>query len=196
MNLGRFGRVIIISKDDDKNLLRKSVFQELRKLDEIIQNMTVTYEGETFTFRDVCARWEGDCYLNDILNLDSIIEDVERGNLTLTWPVMFNPVTWDAHSFPVFFGGTKVSPDNTIISVPSLHLVYFVTADTARQDARGAVWEDKFLETIGGLEENGYFQHIAIARFASRTLDQELEKNTKTVVPYFGSTFVLITIFR
>jgi hypothetical protein len=40
-----------------------------------------------------------------------------------------------AHAFPVFFGGTKVNADATLIeSVPSLHLVYFVTADTKRQD--------------------------------------------------------------
>ena len=49
---------------------------------------------------------------------------------------MFNPVTWDAHAFPVFFGGTKLSEENTIISVPSIQLVYFVTADTKKQDQR------------------------------------------------------------
>lgn len=42
-----------------------------------------------------------------------------------------------AHAFPVFFGGTKVTDDASFIeSVPSLHLVYFVTADTSRQDAK------------------------------------------------------------
>lgn len=61
---------------------------------------------------------------------------------------------------------------------------------------RGAAWEDKFLDTVGEYEDSGYFKHISIARFASRTLDHELEKNTRTVVPYFGSTFVLMAIFR
>lgn len=49
---------------------------------------------------------------------------------------MFNPVTWDAHAFPVYFGGTKLSEDNTIISVPAIQMVYFVTADTKKQDAK------------------------------------------------------------
>ena len=61
---------------------------------------------------------------------------------------------------------------------------------------RGVAWEDKFLETVGYYEESGYFKHIAVARFASRTLDHELEKNTRTVIPYFGSTFILMAIFR
>jgi hypothetical protein len=47
---------------------------------------------------------------------------------------MFNPVTWDAHAFPVFFGGTQVSEDGLIISVPSVQLVYFGNADSKKLD--------------------------------------------------------------
>lgn len=61
---------------------------------------------------------------------------------------------------------------------------------------RGAAWEDQFLDTVGYHEDNGSFKHISIARFASRTLDHELEKNTRTVIPYFSSTFILMAIFR
>lgn len=57
-------------------MLRKEVFQELRILDGIIQNSTVRYDGEVFTYREICARWEGECFLNDILNLDYILDDV------------------------------------------------------------------------------------------------------------------------
>ncbi|XP_055600354.1 patched domain-containing protein 3 [Uranotaenia lowii] len=194
---GRFGRVIVISKDENnKNLLRREVWEELRLLDGIIQNATAHYDGESYTYRDICARWEKECFTNDILNLDQIIDEVEAGELNLTFPVMFNPVTWDAHVFPVFFGGTQVSEDNLIISVPSLQLVYFVTADSKRQDARGATWEEAFLDAVGYAEDSGtVFKHISVARFASRTLDHELEKNTRTVVPYFSSTFILMAVF-
>lgn len=209
-------------------MLREDVFRELRQLDDIIQNSTVTYDGETFTYRDACARWENECFVNDILNLDHIIKDVsqpaiylctcvtvmyvtqsfpptlcvrtsiiqvETGQLNLTFPVMFNPVTWDAHAFPVYFGGTQVSDDNFITLVPALQLIYFATADTKRQDARGAAWEESFLENVGKAEDTGFFKHIAVARFASKTLDHELERNTRTVVPYFGSTFLFMALF-
>lgn len=76
---GRFGRVIIISKDENSNLLRRAVWDELRQLDSIIQNATVQYEGESFTYHEACARWEGECFTNDILNLDFIIDDVSMG---------------------------------------------------------------------------------------------------------------------
>ncbi|XP_039955709.1 patched domain-containing protein 3 [Bactrocera tryoni] len=192
---GRFGRVIVIPKDGNDNMLRRETFQELRHLDDLIQNATVEYEGEIFTYKDACARWENECFQNDILNLDFIMDDIESGELNLTFPIMFNPVTWDAHAFPVFFGGTKLTEDNIIISVPAIQLVYFVTADTKRQDAKGAEWEETFLKVVGKAENSGAFKHISVSYFASRTLDHELEKNTRAVVPYFSSTFALMALF-
>ncbi|XP_045445427.1 patched domain-containing protein 3 isoform X2 [Melitaea cinxia] len=192
---GRFGRVIIISKDNITNMLRTEVWNELRQLDEYVQNITVTLDnGETFTYSEECARWEGQCFTNDILNLDKIIGEVERGELNLTFPIMFNPVTWEAHAFPVFFGGSKVV-DDIIESVPAVQLVWFLRTDTKLQEQRGAAWEDAFLDAVGVAEDTGRFKHISISRFASRTLDHELEKNTRTVIPFFSSTFILMGIF-
>lgn len=61
---------------------------------------------------------------------------------------------------------------------------------------RGAMWEEAFLAAVGEAEDSGMFKYISTARFASRTLDIELEKNTQGVVPYFGSTFVIMAVFR
>lgn len=60
---------------------------------------------------------------------------VERGDLNLTFPIMFNPVTWEAHAFPVYFGGSKIV-DDTIVSVPAVHLVWFIRADNKLQIQR------------------------------------------------------------
>lgn len=61
---------------------------------------------------------------------------------------------------------------------------------------RGGEWEETFLRIVGKAEQSGAFKHISVSYFASRTLDHELEKNTKTVVPYFSSTFLLMGLFR
>ncbi|KAG8237793.1 hypothetical protein J437_LFUL015070 [Ladona fulva] len=177
------------------NLLTEDVWRELWILDGIIRNATAVVDGEKYNYGDICARWVDECFRNDILELSHVMGDVQAGRLNLTFPVMFNPVTWDAHAFPVFFGGTSVSDEGTILKVPSLQLVYFVTADTKRQDEIGAAWEEAFLKAVGEAEDSGLFHHISTARFASRTLDLELERNTHTVVPFFGTTFVVMVAF-
>lgn len=52
------------------------MFKELRILDQIIQNTTVYHDGDEFTYTDVCAKWEDECFVNDILNLDYIMDEV------------------------------------------------------------------------------------------------------------------------
>ncbi|XP_057336160.1 patched domain-containing protein 3 [Microplitis mediator] len=192
---GRFGHVIVIPKDGSKNMLRKEVWDDLVLLDSIIKNVTAHYEGESYTYERVCARWLDKCFNNDILNLVHIIEKVESHELNLTFPVMFNPVTWDTHIFPVYFGGSIVSDDLVIESVPALQLGYFLAVDNKKLDAIGAAWEEEFLNKVGEAEDTGVFQSISVARFASRTLELELEANTKTVVPYFASTFAIMGAF-
>lgn len=49
-------------------MLRQEVFDELRYLDSLIQNASVEEDGEYFTYKDICAKWKGECFRNDILN--------------------------------------------------------------------------------------------------------------------------------
>lgn len=192
---GRFGHVIVIPKDGGHNMLKSSIWKELMELDRIIKNIKAKYEDEEFTYQQICARWLDECFTNDILNLHKVIDEVERRKLNLTFPIAINPVTWEAHLLPVFFGGSVLNDDLTVESVPSLQLGYFIKVDNPQQNAIGAAWEEAFLEVVGKAEDGGAFKHISIARFASRTLELELEANTKTVVPYFSSTFIIMALF-
>ncbi|KAL1497414.1 hypothetical protein ABEB36_008391 [Hypothenemus hampei] len=178
-------------------MLRSEVWAEMKYLDELIQNMTVSVDDyEHFTYADICAKWMGECFQNDILNLEYIMDEVEAGDRNLTFPLTLNTVTFDVHALPVFFGGTEVSEDGFVISVPSVQLVYFGNADNKKIDALGGAWEIAFLNLIEQVQDiENRFKHIRIARFASKTLDQELEKNTRSVIPYFTSTFVVMAIF-
>lgn len=48
---------------------------------------------------------------------------------------MFNPVTFDTHLFPVYFGGSVINEDLIINSVPAVQLGYFIAVDDEQQDA-------------------------------------------------------------
>ena len=53
------------------------------------------------------------------------------------------------------------------------------------------MWETKFLEVMAETE----FEHINFAYFASRTLEQELERNTHSVIPYFSISAAMMLVF-
>lgn len=73
---GRFGRVIVTTKDGDRNLIRREVFEELRILDGLIQNATITFDDQTYTYQDVCAKNHDGCFVNSLLDLDQVMDEV------------------------------------------------------------------------------------------------------------------------
>lgn len=68
--------MIVTAKDGDKNMLRTEVWKEIRLLDDYIQNMTVFFDDQYFQYKDICAKWSTECFQNDILNLDQIMDQV------------------------------------------------------------------------------------------------------------------------
>lgn len=80
----------MVTKDGDENMLREEVFQELRQLDNLIQNASVHYDGEFYSYNDICARWGDECFANDILNLDQILGDVSIFFLYFCGFTLFN----------------------------------------------------------------------------------------------------------
>ena len=61
---------------------------------------------------------------------------MQSGKQKLTIPVTFNPVTYERHILPAFFGGTEIGGDGFVSSVPSVQLVYFVNVDNKRMEKR------------------------------------------------------------
>lgn len=62
---------------------------------------------------------------------------------------------------------------------------------TSHSFLRAALWEEELLKAM----EDAEFETISVARFVSHTLETELEKNTNSVVPFFGVTISVMLLF-
>lgn len=58
-------------------------------------NVTVEYEDVKYTYSELCATRNGYCFDNRILDLAGIIPDVEQGITNLTYPIFFDPYTFE-----------------------------------------------------------------------------------------------------
>jgi hypothetical protein len=123
---------------DGGTLLRTSVWDEILSLDKIVHDLRLEWDEEELSYETLCARWEDTCYENDVLELghNGLMDQIEAGNISLTFPVMLNPETLKTYAFPFFFGGTKVSNVSTVLSVPALQLNYFLAVNSPKQDRR------------------------------------------------------------
>lgn len=188
---GRFGRLLVTAADGG-SVLRSKVWREINFLDEVVRNVSIVWDEAEYTYRNICAvALNGYCWSNEILELGAFMEDIETGNLNLTYPIWLSPDTFKAFTFPMFFGGFKLSDVNTIESIDAVSLTYFIDTTEEWMVKRGSQWEAQFLATVKAQS----LPNIVIDRFSSLTLEVELEDNTNSVIPYFSLNIGIMVIF-
>lgn len=121
---------------DGGTLLRQDVFKEIVALDKLMHNISIIWDEDEYRYDNLCAAWEGDCYENDVLELDDSMADIESKKISLTWPFFLTPNTYKTLGFPFIFGGYKISNRSTIDHVKALQLNYFIAVNTPKQDQR------------------------------------------------------------
>ena len=116
---------------------------------------------------------------------------IEERKINISYPIWFHPVNFQAYPVTLFFGGVKLNQLNQIEIIRAVTLAYFLSSQDENSMDRGKLWENKFLEAV----ENQQFHHIKVSRFASVTLEQELDENTNSVKPYFGLNIGIMITF-
>ena len=122
---GRFGRILITARDNG-SMLRDELFREIVAVDEIVRNITFEWEGRNLSYAEVCATQAGYCWKNDVLSLAPSMPAIQSGEEFLTYPIWFDPWTFERITFPFFTGGIQLSEDHTIDSIYVVSLNYFL----------------------------------------------------------------------
>ncbi len=115
-NLGDFASVIAVSTD---NILENPAFEEIIRLNNKILNITVN--SGTLRFNELCAKTNGKCVSNTILE---IVSSNETNQSSITFPV-------HAHgSSSVFLGsvlgGVITGANDSVISAQAVKLIYYL----------------------------------------------------------------------
>jgi predicted RND superfamily exporter protein len=93
----------------------------------------------------------------------------------------------------MYLGGFTLDTEdaNTIESVEAISLFYFLDTTEEWMVKRGSSWEAAFLATV----KEARLPNLRVYRFTSLTLEQELEENTNSVLPYFALNIGIMIIF-
>lgn len=190
--VGKFGRVIITAADEG-TLLRTKLWNQIIELENIIYDITVEYEGLNFQYEDVCAKWDGICKTNEILNLVDVMAEIETGQFNLTYPITFDPTTFQQYTLPSYFGGIEVSDIGTVRKVEAVSLNYFLDVTDDWQVSVGDQWERNFLKTLQRKE--GDLTELKITKFVSSTPAWEMEKSKDSITPNLLVNVGVMVIF-
>lgn len=189
-HLCRVGKALVVAKDGG-TVLTQDIFSELKDLDRLIRNFTISLNGHTYKYQHMCAHWKGECIDNGILALNNYMDKIESGEKLLQYPAMLDMVTFNIIVLPAQLGGMTRNSNGTVTKAQAVSLGYFISAESPLEDERGKLWEDTFLSII----KNSTFKYINVSSFTSDTLQNELDQNLREGTPYVTISLVLMLLF-
>jgi hypothetical protein len=64
---------------DGGSVLEPEAWSEVRLIHEAVMRLEVEVKGSRYTYRDICARWHGECYTNSMLAFADIFALLREG---------------------------------------------------------------------------------------------------------------------
>ncbi|KAB7507266.1 Patched domain-containing protein 3 [Armadillidium nasatum] len=178
---------VIVSAKDDKSIFRSILWPEIMDLSYKLLNVSVEDEnGVKYYYEDICAKWDGKCLDNTVLNINEIVGEIENGTTSVLYPVMVVPFI-----VPQLLGGVKIDyNESKVEDALAVLLTYFLDAQSPDKKELSYKWEGEMLKFL----HNVNYEHIRVSYFASRSIADELKIKMDACIPYIPMTgFIMIT---
>ncbi|XP_067326443.1 patched domain-containing protein 3-like [Anolis sagrei] len=189
---GSYAAIIAVAAPGKDSILTPEAFAELLALDAAVRR------GAGFSFEEVCARSGpgGNCTSpNPLLSAVQGNPDLIQTLLPkLTFPLFMG-------RFPLgpFLGGVALHPGDhpsrPVRAAKALRLLYFLQEDHAGPMEQSKRWLHDFLDSAPQLLRSLKLTSLEVAYFTSLSRQQEFEKNSKEVIPFFSITYTLTIFF-
>ncbi|KAM5158306.1 patched domain-containing protein 3-like [Mantella aurantiaca] len=184
--------VSLIAVND--NIINVDSFSELMKLDEKVQNLSITLvehnANVSLNFQQLCAKVQG----GECATINPLLSKI-KNNVSLIETISISYPMFDRSSFlGISLGGVTLNPNNTVQSAKAVRLVYYLREDNQQDRERSLQWIEHFITSMSENIKMLQLKTVRISYFSSISRQQEFEGTSKTVIPLYSITY-FITIF-
>ncbi|XP_023229399.1 patched domain-containing protein 3-like isoform X2 [Centruroides sculpturatus] len=162
---------IIATPINGTSVLQESIIEDIIKLDEIIQNLTIFWNNAFVGYKDLCCKTERNiCQENLALSLRGKTNDIKKGTYNIKYPadITRNQVIVSASEF----GGVTLNEENMIRDANAIRLIYATDRSTKEKKEMALKWEQMCLETLSKINLNS----TKISKILSRSSDDEISR--------------------
>ncbi|XP_023216931.1 patched domain-containing protein 3-like [Centruroides sculpturatus] len=173
LNIRGVNFVLILPKNN-KSMMDETVIDDVLKLDEIIQDISIFWNSSFIRYKHLCAKMINNrCYENSAVTLKGKIEKMKKGEYLVKYPIDYKRMKVTGKEF----GDVKVNKNNYIEEFSAVSLHYMLDCRTEKNNKLCTTWGEKFISTL--LKTN--LEHIKIYIFSDKGIAEEMNKQTKTV---------------
>ncbi|XP_038587492.1 patched domain-containing protein 3-like [Micropterus salmoides] len=174
---------LIAVSTDNLNILANPAFEDIIRLNHKI--ITTVHNG-TLGFNELCAKANGKCVSNTILE---IISSNETDQTSINFPV------YTHRSSSVFLGsvlgGVITDANSSVISAQAVKLFYYLDSKESTADASN-LWLRGFKELLSDETDS---KHIDVSYYTSKSKQEEIDSHTTDGFPLFLITYACAITF-
>ena len=74
---GLYGYVMVTSRNG-QSILQPQIWSEVKQLQDMIVNMKIDHNNSQYQYKDICAKWNGECYTNNLLSLADTFSNISK----------------------------------------------------------------------------------------------------------------------
>ncbi|UYV68760.1 daf-6 [Cordylochernes scorpioides] len=182
---------ILVCKDS-KSILRPEFFNEVRRVDSGVENLTGTYHGRSYSYPELCDKNPtGECIkVNSVLDLnDGRLARVNSGHSDIKYPLRLELEELIIETMGFQMGGVQLDQNGNVLSAESIILVYFLNA--TKFDPIAFEWSKSFIKYLQDFESD----KVDIAMFTWRATEDGFEDTILVALMFFIGTLVIMVLF-
>ncbi|XP_067122460.1 patched domain-containing protein 3-like [Centruroides vittatus] len=169
-SFGQWVWIIVLSKDEG-SMLRTSSLKQLIKVDDFVQNITIRKDKRVYTFGDLCAKKDDECYLNPIISVAKMTDLVNDGTKFVKYPIDLDLSRYNYTYYALNLGGVTSDGDK-VKAAKAVRLVYFLDDSTTQRNQLSERWQLKVVDEL--LKKD--FENLTVTMFTTMSIDSEMQR--------------------
>ncbi|CAJ0957050.1 unnamed protein product, partial [Mesorhabditis belari] len=173
--LRRKGIYLLVESLDEGSVLRPREAADMLILMDFVTNSTFSSKnGSFFSYRDICLRFQGDCFLNSHAKMiASMFAKGDQKIFNVTFPLFMSKYSSEPVNLANTLGGVTLDENDHIKGAKAWMLLFNLNNTTKKIP----------------------ISLLRVSHFHSNTLDKELAESNTRLIPKFSVTFSLLIIF-
>ncbi|XP_023229392.1 patched domain-containing protein 3-like [Centruroides sculpturatus] len=169
---------VIVKPKNGTSVLEESIIEDVIKLDEIIQNVSILSYNSFRRFEDLCCKTDGNiCHENFVLTLKGKTNDIKKAKYNIKYPFAISQDRLILSAFE--FGGVTLNEKNMIRDSSAIRLFYGLDHTTKEKKQMALKWEQMCLEALSNIK----FNNIKISKMFSHSINNEINRIGESALP-------------
>ncbi|XP_067126193.1 patched domain-containing protein 3-like [Centruroides vittatus] len=180
--------IIYLRNKKGDSIFHKKVLEEIKIIDKIAKNVTISVNRNIIRYRDVCGIVDEKCFENLLIPL---INNTDESNiLRHKYPLDLDPLTFVHKILCINLGGVKTDDKSYIKDAKAIRLIYPVDEFNSRKKELSTLWTEALYNRMKDYSSD----YVEVLQEPFQATESEMKIISYKMIPLINASALIIII--